>query len=47
MADHPFQGVVGHAGRAEGCGVAGRRRALVFRCTAARSAVPVDEALRS
>lgn len=43
--DHPFQDVVGHAGRTEGRG-AGRREALVFRCAAARFTVRVDEALR-
>jgi len=43
--DHPYRDVVGHAGRTEGCG-GGRRQVLVFRCTAARFAVRVDEALR-
>ena len=42
---HPFRDVFGHAGRTEGCG-AGRPEALAFRCTAAKFAVRVDEALR-
>lgn len=42
---HPFPDVFGHAGRTAGVGV-GRREALVFRCTAAKFAVRVDESLR-